>query len=140
MDLQILLLIVITLCFYGTGGMIDYWQHARHHKKPIPPILKNYFAFFWLIMYSGLLPFLLVASSSNFNREIIIYYFGAFLIGTSIWDFTFSLIKKGVLVFDISDYWFWGGKDYPLTKKQWIIWHMIRLTAGTLVIIYLNLK
>lgn len=134
METNILFLIFFTLIFYIVGGCVDYWQAARHHKLIIPKLLKNYFALFWLILYSGILPFLLVYTASNFNVNVSLKYIGAFLIGASLWDFIFAYLFKGTPIVGIKDYWFWGNKNYGLSKNQIILWHVVRIFAGLFII------
>lgn len=133
--MNIALLIIVTIIFYSFGGMIDYWQSARHHNMKIPFLLKKYFAFFWLIMYSGVLPFLLVYSASNFDNGVAMKFMGAFLIGAAVWDIVFAFLKSGKPVVAIHDYWFWGNKDYGLTRNQIIFWHILRMAGGLSVIL-----
>lgn len=125
-----ILLVISTVAFYCIGGAIDYWQSARQHNKPIPKFLKDYFALFWLILYSGILPFLMVYFASGFNSYIALKYLGGFFIGVSLWDFVYARLDKNKLVYNIKDYWFWGKKDYGLTKNQLIVWHVIRILVG----------
>ena len=126
----------ISVCvFLFIGGIIDYWQSARHHHKPIPKLLRNYFALFWLILYSGILPFILVFSASNFNLEIAKIYLGFLLVGMVLWDIVYSFLDKKTLISYQKDYWFWGDKDYPLGKNQIICWHLVRLVIGVLILL-----
>jgi hypothetical protein len=134
MNTNITILIIVTILFYSFGGMVDYWQSARHHNMKIPFLLKKYFAFFWLIMYSGILPFLLVYSAANFDNEVALKFTGAFLIGSVVWDILFALLKSGRPVVDISDYWFWGEKNYGLRKNHILFWHGARMLGGILII------
>lgn len=135
MQFNILILGLITILFLTTGGVVDYWQSARHHGKNIPLWLDNYFGLFWLILYSGLLPILLVFSASNFNFSTAKFYIGFLLIGAVCWDLIYSLLDKKVLVDKVKDYWFWGGKDFGLSKSQIILWHIIRLSIAIILII-----
>lgn len=127
---------ITVFLFLFLGGIIDYWQSARHHHKPLPASLEKYFGLFWLILYSGLLPFILVFSASGFNLHTARVFIGTFFIGIVVWDMVYSLLDKKTLISGQKDYWFWGGKDYSLSKNQIVVWHIIRLLAGSLILLY----
>jgi hypothetical protein len=135
MNSNLYILGISTILFLTVGGVVDYWQSARHHNKPIPRWLKDYFALFWLILYTGLLPFMLVVSASDFDADTVKIYLGFFFIGMTCWDIVFSYLQSGKFVVSIKDYWFWGKKDYGLTKNQIILWHALRLAVGLMIIL-----
>lgn len=127
---RIALLLTVVLLFFMCGGMVDYWQSAMEHEKYIQPYLKDYFVFFWLIFYTGILPFLMVVLASNYDRKIIRLYLGAFLWGSVLWDVIYSLNESGLLVVGIKDYLYLRGDLFGLTANQIIVWHIIRIILG----------
>ncbi|HSV95114.1 MAG TPA: hypothetical protein VLH94_04065 [Spirochaetia bacterium] len=127
---------MVVCAFFLVGGMVDYWQSARHHHKPIPYVLEKYFALFWLILYSGVLPFTLIFLASGFNFFVAKTYLGFAFIGFVLWDIVFSLLDKKTLISDQEAYWFWGDKDYPLSKGQVAVWHLIRLIVGMTILMF----
>lgn len=128
--MQKILLIILVMTFYVVGGIIDYWQSAMEHKKKIPRFLLDYFLIFWLIIYSGVLPFLLVFVASNYNIELAKVFTGAMLIGISLWDVVYSLFDTKSLVSPQAIYFCMRGKNYGLSKNQLYLWHTFRWLVG----------
>ena len=125
---------IVVIVFFIFGGVIDYWQSARHHHKPIPNYLEKYFAFFWLFAYTGVLPLLIAYAASGFKINTALMYTGFALIGMVCWDMVYSLLDQKKLISSQIDYFYWKNKDYQLTKKQIAVWHLIRLLVGLLLI------
>ena len=134
--MQALQLVGLVLLFYLIGGVIDYWQSATEHHKKIPRWLLDYFLLFWLFIYSGLIPFLLIWVSSGYNLTIAKTFIGAMLIGMSLWDLVYSLLDTRQLVSPQAIYFCIKGKNYGLTKKQLYLWHLLRWITGLAILIY----
>lgn len=132
--MQKILLIFTVLVFYLVGGTVDYWQSATEHHKKIPQWLLDYFLIFWLLTYSGVLPFLLIFISSNFNLELTRLFIGAMLVGISIWDIAYSLFDTGRPVSSQKIYFVVKGKNFSLSEKQMYVWHIIRWAAGLILL------
>lgn len=135
LHMQKIQLILIVISFYFVGGIIDYWQSAMEHKKVIPKFLLDYFLIFWLIIYSGVLPFLLVFVASNHNLDLAKIFIGAMLIGISLWDMVYSFFDTKTLVSPQDIYFCIKNKNYGLSKTQLYLWHLIRWTIGILFLI-----
>ncbi|KKS90194.1 MAG: hypothetical protein UV66_C0007G0006 [Candidatus Woesebacteria bacterium GW2011_GWA1_43_12] len=133
--MQKIQIILIVITFYIVGGMIDFWQSAKEHNKKIPQFLLDYFLIFWLIIYSGILPFLLVFVASNYNFDLAKTFIGAMLIGISLWDLVYSIFDTKSIVSPQKIYFCVKGKNYGLSKQQLYIWHAIRWIAGIVLLV-----
>lgn len=132
--MQAAYLLFLVIIFYSVGGMVDYWQSATEHHKPIPKFLLDYFLVFWLFIYSGILPFLLVLVSSNYNWGLAKIFVGAMLIGVSLWDMVYSLLERKGLVSAQDIYFCIKGKNFALSKTQLYVWHAIRWITGIILL------
>lgn len=133
MESRVLYLLIIVLAYFLTGGIIDYWQSARHHGKYLPKWLNDYFGIIWLLIHSFLLPGIMLGVVTG-NLKILGIFIGASAIGSVIWDVTYSILDQKKLVSDQKDYWYFKGKDYGLNRMQIYVWHGVRLIIGIIII------
>lgn len=134
MDSQQILLFILVVAFLAVGGLIDYWQSGMEHKKPIPKSLIDYFLVLWLILYTGIIPFLFIYIASGFSFSIALTTLGALSIGAIVWDLVFSKLDKGALVSDQVGYFVFRQKNYNLARNQIFSWHVIRGVIGLILL------
>ncbi len=130
MTYRVFLLLLAAITFFLVGGLIDYWQASIEHKKKLPKFLRDYFLVMWLIIYTGLLPLVLVYVASNFNSTITLAYVAAASIGSVGWDIVYSLLDTGKPISDQEGYFVYKGENYGLTATQILGWHVIRVIVG----------
>lgn len=120
-------LAVIIILFLSTGAIVDYWQASMEHKYKLPSFIKNYFGIFWLVLYTGIFPFLIAFCASGYNLKTAQLYLGVFILGTVIWDLIYSYLYSGKLFSDQPGYFYLKGKNFGLSKIQMYLWGVIRI-------------
>lgn len=136
MHFQLTGLFITVLIFFLIGGTIDYWQSARHHGKYLHRWLNDYFGIIWLILYTFLLPGLMVLFSSG-KLEFFLIFLGASSIGSVLWDLTYSLLDQKKLISKQKDYFYFKNIDFGLSARQVFIWHTTRISFGSVLLLFL---
>lgn len=132
MELRVVLFVCCIFLYFFVGGTIDYWQSARHHGKLMPSWLNDYFGILWLVLYTFLLPGMMVFLAS-YSVKFVLLFVGASAIGSVIWDMIYSVLDQKKAVSDQKDYFYFRNTDYGFTSKQIALWHAIRATVGLLL-------
>lgn len=130
MSAKEIIISIIILLFAAIGGAIDtYASHRFFPPKIHPPRwLSDIFLFWWLVIFVGVFPFLLVFVALDYNPEIIKVFVTFWVLGSVIWDLVFSKIWSGKWISDSCVTWFWLGKhNLGFTEKTILPFHVMRL-------------
>ena len=121
------LLLIIFAC---VGGAVDtYTSHRFFPPKIHPPKwFARTFLVWWLIIYSMVLPFLMVFIASGYNPQIIKLTITFGLLASIFWDLIFSKLWSGEWVSESCETWFWvGGRNFGFSKEKIIWFHLFRI-------------
>ena len=125
-----ILLIVLLIFFVVAGGVVDTYASYRFFPPRVKPPrwLSEYFLIWWLIVFVGLLPFLIAYTASGYSFWVIKIYITFLPILSVLWDLVFSKIWSGKWISDSCKTWFWVKKfNIGFDKKTIIRFHLVRL-------------
>jgi hypothetical protein len=128
---EILIAILLTL-FYFIGGIIDtYTSHRFFPPKVHPPKwLARTFLFWWLVVFVGILPFLIAFVASGYSLWVIKVFVTFLILGSVIWDLIFSKIWSGKWISKSCETWFWlGSFNLGFDEKTIIPFHLLRIAV-----------
>ncbi|RLJ09432.1 MAG: hypothetical protein DRP15_03795 [Candidatus Aenigmatarchaeota archaeon] len=100
---------ILFVVFLAIGGVIDTYTSYRFFppKKKPPKWLSNFILVWWCQVYSGLLPCLMVFVASGFQLWVLKVFLTFGILGSVLWDLTFSKIWSGKWISDSCITWFW---------------------------------
>ncbi len=140
MALEQILLATLLLIFYAIGGMIDTYTSYRFFppKKEPPKILSNFTLVWWCLIYSGLLPALMVFVAGGFQFWVAKVWIVFGILGSVAWDLMFSKIWSGKWISESCITWGWvklGEKRINIGfSEDTVVWLHISRVIGAVIL------
>lgn len=140
-----ILLIILLFLYMIVGGMVDTYASDKFFPPKVKPPkwFSNYFLFWWLVIFVGLIPFSAIFVTSGFSLKILKIYAVFGLWGSVIWDLIFSKMWSGKWISDSCLTWFWLGKvNIGFDKKTIGYFHIFRiiLAAALFYLLFVWIK